>query len=52
MCFRFNRVLERLRNHTCTGTGTCSEVLNPVSVILKINRSLNHKLVYPYFGNY
>ena len=30
-------------------TGTCSEIQNPVSVILKINRSRNHKLVYPYF---
>ena len=31
----FSSLLERLRNHTCTATCTCSEVLNPVSVILK-----------------
>ena len=31
------KVLERLRNHTCTATCICSEVLKPVyiSVILK-----------------
>ena len=28
-------LLERLRNHVCTGTCTCGEVLNPVIVILK-----------------
>ena len=32
-----NHILERLRNHTCTAAYTCtfSEVLNPISVILK-----------------
>ena len=43
-CFFYNKIIREKSN--MYRYGTCSEIQDPFSIILKINRSRNHKLVF------